>query len=147
MRFFGVSNFTRSQVSLLSRYTDLVNHQLEISLNQLSPIQNGLLDQCINKKITPTAWSPLGGGVFFDKSSSPSKERVISMCKSLQEKYSCTLDQLLLAFLTKHPARIIPVMGTTKVLRLATALESYSVELSHEDWYKLYEAQTGQEVA
>ena len=143
---FGLSNFSASQVELISKYTEIDNHQIQISIDHLDAFDNGTLDQCIRKKIIPTAWSPVSGGLLFGHEESDKKDRIIAMAHPMSEKYNCSLDQLLLAWLLKHPAEIIPVMGTTKILRIASAIESRSIQLSHEDWYDLFQASTGQEI-
>ena len=58
----GVSNFTPSFVAALSahcRFPISVN-QVEINLGKLECLTDGTLDQCIEKHVTPLAWSPLG---------------------------------------------------------------------------------------
>ena len=143
---FGVSNFSASQVQLLSKYTDIVNHQIQISVDHLEPFDNGILDQCISNNIIPTAWSPISGGHLFGIEESDKKDRIIAMAYPMAEKYNCSLDQLLIAWLLKHPSGIVPVMGTTKILRLASAIESQNIQISHEDWYDLFQASTGVEI-
>lgn len=146
VRFFGVSNFSPSQFETLSAFTELVNNQIEISLLHLNPFTDGTLDQCFRTGAQPTAWSPLGGGLVFGKSEDA---RILSIQKTiadLSKKYQAPADQILLAFLLKHPAGIVPVLGTSKIARVKSALKAQHVNLSHEDWYALWKASTGKEV-
>lgn len=147
VKYFGVSNFTTSQFEMLNSFTPLVNNQVEVSILHRNAFENGTLDQCIKKGITPTAWSPLGGGLVFQKSESPEILAVQKVTNQLAEKYSATADQILLAFLRKHPSGIIPVLGTSKISRVKAALESLKINLSHEEWYQLWQAAIGGEVA
>ncbi|MEO1254023.1 MAG: aldo/keto reductase [Bacteroidota bacterium] len=143
---FGVSNFQSHQLDILSKYVNVNTNQIEISLTHLDPFENGALNQMLDKKIQPTAWSPLGGGQIFN-GKEERFERIRITMDELLEKYSASYDQLLLAFLRKHPAGIIPVLGTSKISRIKTALDSLSITLSHEDWYKLWTASKGEKVA
>jgi len=143
---FGVSNFLMHQLNLLTEYLDVSSNQLEISLTHLDPFEDGTLHQLLHKKIQPTAWSPLGGGQIFDGDDEQSI-RIRKTLEELSKKHGAAHDQLLLAFLRKHPSGIIPVLGTSKVSRIRTALEALQIELSHEDWYQLWTASKGEKVA
>ncbi len=46
-----------------------------------------------------------------------------------------------------HPANIIPVMGTTKIERLKEAKKAMEIQLSRTEFYQLWSASTGVEVA
>lgn len=143
---FGVSNFLTHQLDILTEYVEVVTNQIEISITHLTPFEDGSLNQLLHKNIQPTAWSPLGGGQIFEGNDEQSL-RIRKTLEELAEVHNATHDQLLLAFLRKHPAGIIPVLGTSKVSRVKTALDAMSIELSHEDWYRLWTSSTGEEVA
>lgn len=147
IKTFGVSNFTPSQFDLLNSFTPLITNQVEISLLQRNAFEDGTLDQCLRLGIAPTAWSPFGGGAIFGDSDRPELVRIKPVLAQLCEKYKGTSDQILLAWLRKHPAGIIPVLGSTKIKRIATAKAALDISLSHEDWYKLWEAALGHRVA
>jgi len=147
VRYFGVSNFSPSQVSLISTYTELITNQVEISLINLERFEDGTLDLCLERNIRPSAWSPLGGGILFSDEPTSQKDRILACCHDLCEKYNCSIDQLLLAWLMKHPAKILPVLGSTKVLRIASAIEATQIRISHEDWYSLFQASKGEIIA
>jgi len=148
VRYFGVSNFTPSQFSMLNSRFELVTNQIETSINHLAPMTDGTLDQCIEKRIKPMAWSPLGGGKVFTDLEDVAVQRIRKVGMELMEKYSATgLDQILLAWLLKHPAGILPVLGTTKIKRLEAAVNALKIELTEEEWFELLEASAGSEVA
>jgi predicted oxidoreductase len=46
-----------------------------------------------------------------------------------------------------HPARIIPVVGTSKIERIQSAVDATNIKLEREDWFMLWRASTGREVA
>lgn len=146
IKHFGVSNFSTNQVELLNSFIPVENHQFQFSLDHLEPLNQGIIDQCTQHKILPSAWSPISGGQLFSNETTLKKDRILVAARVLLEKYNCSLDQLLISWIIKHPADINPILGTTKILRLASALESSKVKLSHEDWYLLYQASTGVEI-
>jgi predicted oxidoreductase len=45
--------------------------------------------------------------------------------------------------LLRHPAKIQPVIGTTKPERIKAACEADGVELTRDEWYRLYIAGRG----
>lgn len=144
---FGVSNFTVSQFSLLNSFTPLVTNQIEISAFHLNPFTDGILDQCLKLDVTPTAWSPLGGGSYFTDKNDEQVKRLKPVVVELAEKYNCTEDELLLAWLKKHPAGIVPVIGTSKIERVKAALKAQSISIAAQDWYKVWQASNGKPVA
>ena len=111
---FGVSNFNVSQTSLLHSCFPVEVNQVEISILHTDPIYNGVLDQCIKEQILPQSWSPLGGGILNVLQMMKEVRRIMAVAEILGEKYAAGFDQILLAWLMKHPAGIIPILGTTK---------------------------------
>lgn len=143
---FGVSNFNVSQTALLQSCFLVEVNQVEISILHTDPIYNGILDQCIKEHIQPQSWSPLGGGILNGIADDERSRRIMAVAEILGEKYAAGFDQILLAWLMKHPAGIIPVLGTTKAERIKTAILARSIDLSREEWYMLLRAATGHEV-
>ena len=94
------------------------------------------------------AWSPLGGGEIFNEANTDEKlRRVWEACKRIAKKHgNYGVDQILLAFLLKHPSGILPVLGTSKFSRLETAIEAEKIELTTEDWFELWVASAGEPI-
>ena len=147
VKYFGVSNFSLSQCELLQEIFPLCTHQVEISLLHREAFENGVLDQCQKWGITPTAWSPLGGGALLKSSEDQDMAKVQKKITTLCEKHDAQPDQVLLAWLRKHPAGIVPVLGTSKLSRIKNARYSLKINLTHEEWYMLWQAATGTEIA
>ena len=145
IKSFGVSNFTTSQVALLNKYIPIEHHQVEISLTNLNAFDNGVLDQCQLENIEAQSWSPMGNGIFTEKTEQ--NTRILAEAESLAKTYECSINQVLLAFLYAHPSQIVPVIGTTKFERIEEAKKAMEIELTREDFYKLWTASTGKEVA
>lgn len=143
IRDFGVSNFTPSQMDMIGLRVDIDVNQIEFSLTEHSAMHNGTLDYMKTCGIKPMAWSPLGS-VF--REDNEQTRRIHKQLGQLMEKYNATEDQLLLAWIMKHPAYIHPVVGTTNKDRLKQAVEATKIELELEDWFLILVACQGYKV-
>ncbi len=153
VREFGVSNFSPSQVAMLNKACPmpLAVNQVEISLCQVDAFENGTLDQCLAEKITPQAWSPLGGGriadgvvVSMDEPNHARRIKLLDTLDSIARERQTNRSNLALAWLLKHPARIQPIIGSTNKEHIHDCIKADDIELSREEWYRLYEAAVGQ---
>lgn len=143
IKAFGLSNFTPSQTALVASKNDISANQIEFSITALEAMWNGSLDDMMLQGITPMCWSPLGS-VFKEET-----EQTIRIHKELDEltkKYNATKDQLLLAWILKHPSGIHPVIGTSNPERITNAATAAEIELSEVDWFKLLVASRGEKV-
>lgn len=143
---FGVSNFTPSQLEMVHKSSAVKYNQIEISIIQMDPFHNGQLDQFIQHNIIPMAWSPLGAGTLMKDPEDERNKRILAVAQYLGDKYDASIDQILLAFLFKHPSGIIPVLGTTKIERLKAAMNAANIQLEREEWFMLWRASMGREV-
>jgi predicted oxidoreductase len=143
IKAFGVSNFTSSQMELISSKTEISVNQVEFSLTQHIAIQDGTLDYLMVNNITPMAWSPLG--LVFKKDTEQT-QRIQRQLSELMDKYNATKDQLLLSWILKHPSNIHPVIGTTNKKRMANAVASINISLELEDWFLMLTACQGHKV-
>ncbi len=145
---FGVSNFTPSDFDMLQAHLrfPLVTNQVEISPWQLEHFQNGNMAYFLQKSIHPMAWSPLARGKLLH----PDDEKSYRIYKKLtalsQRKETDSLSTLIYAWLLKHPAGIIPILGTGKIERIIEALKVFDVSLTTEEWFEIYEAGLGHKV-
>jgi predicted oxidoreductase len=89
------------------------------------------------------AWNPLGS-VF--KTDDEKSNRVRVLAESLALKYQVAIDVLLLAWILRHPAGIIPVCGTTDKIRISQLMQATSVTLELEDWFALWVESAGAKV-
>ncbi|MGB1620181.1 MAG: aldo/keto reductase [Schleiferiaceae bacterium] len=135
VRSFGVSNFSKSQIEMLSESVPVGTHQLEISVKALQAFSDGTLDQCTKDGIVPMAWSPLGGGDL--------PAALVEELKKWADEFGTTPQVIALAWLMQHPAGILPVIGTTKEDHLVKSKEALSIKLDRQQWYSIYQASTG----
>ncbi|MGB6036275.1 MAG: aldo/keto reductase [Cryomorphaceae bacterium] len=140
---FGVSNFTPSQISLVSDKVEISVNQVEFSLTQPSAMENGSFDYLLQNGIRAMSWSPLGS-VF--KQDDEQSQRVKKVLASLGDKYQTTEDVLLLAWILKHPVKVSPVIGTTNRERIKNSSHALELELDLEDWFELLKESQGRKV-
>src|SRR6266487_432114 len=120
-REFGVSNFKPAQAAALQRACPMPMraNQVEISLANLTCFEDGTLDQCLAEKITPMAWSPLAGGLLGDgprrilaSQEAYKPAAVVSALDALAKVRGSARTVVALAWLLRHPSRIMPIIGS-----------------------------------
>ena len=144
---FGVSNFAPAQFRLLDDGLEhLAAHQVQASVLHLDPFLDGTIDQCQRHRAVPMAWSPLAGGRLF-ASDDPRAERVRATLASVGEEIGATgIDQVAYAWLLRHPAGIVPVLGTGRLERIRAAAGAAELRMSRRQWFTIWTASTGHEV-
>ncbi len=143
VRSVGVSNFRPWDFSLLqSNMTEeLVTNQIEISLAETSPFTNGDLAYLQERDLPIMAWSPLGGGSLMS-----GEGALAEALERIAQEHSVDKAAVAVAWLLKHPAKILPVMGTNNLSRIATISDAEKVEMDRQTWFELYTLANGREV-
>jgi predicted oxidoreductase len=161
VRTFGVSNQTPGQIELLKRSVrqPLAFNQVQLSithapmlaqgvaanmagLDQSIDRDNGILDYARLNDITLQAWSPFQKG-FFDGVFIGDRENFAELNDALDEiaaAHGVTPTGIAVAWITRHPARMQVVLGTTNPGRVAESAAGSDVTLSREEWYRLFTA-------
>lgn len=145
VRAVGVSNFRPWDWSLLQSgmKTQLVTNQIEISLTAHQPLTNGDIAFLQERNIAPMAWSPLGGGSLMTGPANPLGQKL----GQIADDFGVDASAVAVAWLLAHPARIMPVMGTNQIARIARLSDALKVEIDRQTWFDLYTAALGHEVA
>jgi predicted oxidoreductase len=151
IRAFGVSNFSAAQVRLYQRALDepIRVNQVELSLGHAGLIESsvqvnrsapspdagsdGLLDFCRERDIDIQAWSPLSKG-------RAGSDRLGDTVRAIAARHAVEPETIQIAWLLRHPAKIHPVIGSTRPERIRAAFAASRLELSREDWYRLFNA-------
>jgi len=145
---FGVSNFVPSQFELLASRLDfpLVTNQVELSVMNMNALHDGTIDMCQRLRISPMAWSPLGGGRLF-KADTEQAIRLRQALDTVGETLGgASIDQVALAWILAHPAKIIPVLGSGKIDRIQRAVKAETLKLLREQWFAIWSASAGEPV-
>jgi predicted oxidoreductase len=126
-------------------------NQVEISLVQRATLEDGTLDQCLEKNMTPMAWSPLGAGLLGDgaKRLLPAQQRyqpdaVLKVLDEISRERGVSRNLMAYAWLLRHPSGILPIVGSTNPDRIREAVQATDFQLSREDWYRLFIAARGE---
>jgi len=148
VRGIGVSNFKPSDWALLSSAMSapLLTNQIEISLLHNAPLSDGTVADMQRLGVHPMAWSPLAGGALFNNSDA-NTVALHKVLDGIANDQGVDITAVAVAWLLKHPAGIMPVMGTNNLDRIKSLASATQVELSREQWFTLYEAANGHEVA
>lgn len=153
VRHFGASNFRPTLLTALQSACPMpiIAHQFEFSLNRLDPLTDGTLDQCLIEKVTPMAWSPLGGGLLADgpgrlldwqKQYDP--EPIKPVLDEIASDHGVSRVVVALAWLMKHPAGVLPIVGSANPGRIRDAARAADLDLSREEWYRLLRVARGE---
>ena len=159
VRAFGVSNHSAAQIKLLNKYLNqrICINQLQLSITDCGMISSGagvnttfdeginrdgyIRDYCRLHDITVQPWSPLQygffSGTFLDKVRFPDLCAVID---EIAEKYNVSDTGVAIAWLLRLPEKMQPVIGSTNIDRIKEIARATHVEMSREDWYKIYRA-------
>jgi predicted oxidoreductase len=143
---FGVSNFLPRHMELMRSVIKLEANQYEVSAFKPDAMFNGTTDYCLQHHIPSLSWSPIGGGLMGQADQPEFVRRVLGVAQILADTHGTTADRILLAWLANHPARIVPVLGTTRIERIIAAKEAMSIRLTREEWHMILRAQRGKDV-
>ena len=157
VKSFGVSNMNAIQIELYNKYlTHKIKHnQVQFSVvhshiisegifvnmsEEESPSRSGgIIEYSMLKDINLQAWSPIMAswedGTFIDN---PKYEVLNNKLEELASKYGVTKNAIAISFILRHPANIIPIVGTTSVGHLLEMVKAKNVELTRQEWYSLY---------
>jgi len=161
VRAFGVSNHTPRQIDLLKTAVTqpIVANQVQLSITHSTIVAQGLAsnmageDDSITRDggglvdysringITLQAWSPFQknffDGVIFG---APEYPELNEMMDRLAAKYDVTPTAIATAWITRHPAHMQVVLGTTNPQRVADAAAGSDIPLTRPEWYGLITA-------
>ena len=161
VRHFGVSNQTPGQTELLRRSVEqpLIVNQVQLSITHANLFAQGIaanmngLDQSIDRDngileyarlndITLQAWSPFQKG-FFDGVFLGDRENYAELNGAIDEiaaAHGVTPTAIAVAWITRHPANMQVVLGTTNPQRVKDASAGSDLPLTRPEWYRLFTA-------
>lgn len=145
VRAVGVSNFRPWDVRLLqsAMSAPLVTNQIELSLSAHEGLTNGDVAFHQEQGTPIMAWSPLAGGQLLAQADGGLRERLAEIGAAHGTDWSAVA----VAWLLRHPARILPVLGTNSLARIASIGDALKVRIDRVTWFELYSLALGREVA
>ncbi len=157
VRHFGVSNHKPMQIELLKKYVEqpLIINQLQFSIPVSNMVANGLevnmssdcavdrdgsvLDYSRLNDMTIQAWSPFQmpnwQGCFIDSDKYPELNDAM---EDLAKQYGVSKTTIAAAWILRHPAGMQIITGTASEQRLSEIIEAEKINLSRQEWYRLY---------
>ena len=69
---------------------------------------------------------------------------IIKAVDDLAKERNTSRTTIVIAWLLKHPTKIIPIIGSTNPERIRAAAAGAEIELTREEWYRLLVAARGQ---
>jgi predicted oxidoreductase len=144
VRAVGVSNFRPWDFSLLqsAMSAPLVANQIEISLMARDALFNGDLAHLQQHAVAPMAWSPLAGGRLLAEAPAGLHDRLAAIGAAVGADWTAAA----IAWLLHHPARILPVLGTNSLARIALISQALDVPMDRQTWFELLTLAQGHEV-
>ena len=166
VRYFGVSNYHAPQIALLKQSVrqPLVVNQIQLSLANPAPLAEGMqftlriakagqksdeaiglagsgtIDYCRMNDIQVQAWSPLRGVLNPRADASPQLRATVQLIAELAKQKNTTPAVVALAWLLRHPAGIVPIVGGDKPEHIVENCAADRLVLSREEWYDLFAA-------
>lgn len=143
IREVGVSNHTPAQVAALQAHLEfpIVSNQPEFSAAHLAPMRDGTLDQCMELRITPMAWSPLAGGRLATGDDLPAD--LVGVLDDLADREGVDRSQIAIAFVLAHPSAPIAIIGSQNADRIRSSNAALAVNLERRDVYAILQASEG----
>ena len=157
VRYFGVSNHKPMQIELLKKCVkqEICANQLQFSIPVSNMVASGMevnmdtdgatdrdgsvLDYCRLHDITIQAWSPFQmpnwQGCFIGSEKYPQLNKELT---KLSDKYKVTETTVAAAWILRHPAKMQVIAGTASEERLKEIMAAASIDLTREEWYRLY---------
>jgi predicted oxidoreductase len=145
VRAVGVSNFRPYDVSLLQSgmQSALVTNQIELSLMAHQGFTNGDVAYHQQHRQPLMAWSPLAGGQLLSQADTKLRDRLAA----IGAEHGTDWSAVAVAWLLRHPAQILPVMGTNSLARIASLSDASKIAMDRQTWFELYSLALGREVA
>ncbi len=161
VRAFGVSNHTPRQIDVLKTAVTqpIVANQIQLSITHAPLIAQGIatnmageaqsqtidgggiVDYCRVGKITLQTWSPFQAGFFTGVFlGSPDYPELNAVIDRLAVAYDVPPIAIATAWITRHPAGMQVVLGTTTPQRVRDAALGSDLPLTRAEWYELFRA-------
>jgi predicted oxidoreductase len=155
---FGVSNMSATQIDVFQQFSDvpIKYNQLQFSLGHSQLLHNevffntensvsfnnfGMLAYAQKHAVEIQTYGSLDKGLYGTGSLNSDIKNIADTSKllnQLSEKYQTYISALQLAWISKLPCKITPIIGTTNLERIKQCAEFDQIDLSREDWYDLW---------
>jgi len=139
VKHIGVSNFSPSRLNLLAAHlkAPIVTNQVEFSPLHVKPVSDGTFDLALQLGHVPMIWSPVAGGRLLT-SEDEDAARMRALLAEIAQKYGLAGPaEAAIAFVARHPAGRLPIVGSASRDRIAGAIKAVQTEMDRQDWYAI----------
>ena len=145
IREAGVSNYTAPQTRALIAHLDfpLTSLQPEFSALAIEALSDGVLDLATELDLAVLAWSPLARGAIPAGTGLPRAPQTVAALDAVAARLGVSREAVAYAFIMTHPARPIPIIGSTRPERVREAAAGAHLRLNRADWYAILVAARG----
>jgi len=165
VRYFGVSNHTAAQLALLQKYVTqpIVANQIAFNVMHTHMLDEGIIfnqtkpgvitrnedtiEYCRLHNITLQAWGPLAWGRVSGRPGitlTEAETKTSALVAEMAREKGVSAEAILIAWVLRHPAKIQALVGSTKPDRIAASCQADGLELTREEWYRLFIAGRGE---
>lgn len=157
VRYFGVSNHSQDQIDVLLKSVrqPIIANQILLGLLSWSKSDDGrpsnqraeTVNYCRAHNIQVQAHSPLRASYAARpsvlnpaKDAKPNVRKAANLLTDIAQRHDATPAAVMLAWLLRHPAGIVPILGGSKREHLIENCTADRIELSRDEWYALLSA-------
>lgn len=137
IRNIGIANFSVFQHQLLASYlkAPVVTNRVELNLLNTTALNNGQVDYSKQRYMRILAAAPLADG-RIEIGSDAQAVKTRKELEIIAAKYDANIESIAVAWLIKLGA--LPLIGTLKEQRIRNIVNAFDINLSQQDWYRLY---------
>ncbi len=139
VRHLGLGQAAPAMVAEVHRRVPLAAHQVTLSPLAQQALHDGTLDQCLALGLRPMAWAPLAGGRLFTGQDAAAI-RLRALLQALAAERGVPLTTLAIAWVLRHPARPLPVLGSRRTVVAQEALAATASLLDDTAWQRIADA-------
>lgn len=166
VRWFGVSNHTAAQLEFLRHYLNqpIVTNQVAFNLIHTHMLDEGIIfnqnntrftrnegtiEYCRLHNITLQSWGSMAWGALTGRppGSQESSDHILktsTLVSSMAQEKGVAPEAILIAWILRHPAHIQAIIGTTHPDRITACSQGDDLELSRDEWYRLFTSGRGE---
>ena len=144
-----------------ARFATMQNHYNALYREE----EREMIPLCLQEEVGVIPWSPMARG-YLTRPAAVTKARatarstgdaysigmydetvnwaIVDAVERIATARGLPMAQVALAWLLKHPAGIVPIVGSTKPEKIREGANAPRVELTREEWYRLLEAARGE---
>ena len=118
----------------------LVNHQVEINLHHIASLDDGTLDQCLQRGMSPSAWCPLGAVAYPPGATRSARRTKPASGPNFSGRPRTTPPAPRKSHWPGSSTRARAALSAHRQERIREATAALEIDYRREDWYRLLEA-------